>query len=284
MPRCRDAAMPRMSRRLFARRTSTWLLAGGAVTVLAACGAGDAASKDDLAALRKEVTALKRAGSEEGAAADAHGAAAKPGAKPAVGHDAKHRAYEGAASPEKWGELAPENAVCSSGSTQSPIDIASTQAGGGGAHKHQMAACAAERPEQWAHDPGRRRQRRCDRGRRRPVYPRAVPLPRAVRAHGGRQTLRDGDALRAQERQGRTGRPRRAARGGKGQRGARPHLGGAPEEHRREEGTAELRPRDRAAEGPLDVPLRGIAHDPPRARRACAGRCYRCPQACRRRR
>ncbi len=127
-----DAARPRLSRRLFARRTSTWLLAGGAVTVLAACGTSNAASKDDLAALRKEVAALKRAGGEEAAATDAHGAPAKPGDKPAAGHDAKHWEYEGATGPEKWGDLAPENAVCSSGSTQSPIDIASTQAGGGG--------------------------------------------------------------------------------------------------------------------------------------------------------
>lgn len=111
------ASGPRISCRIFTRRTSTWLLAGGAMTVLAACGSA-AATKEEVAVLRKEVTALKGEGAK---ATDAHGA---PGAT-----TAKHWEYAGANWPEKWGELAPENAVCSAGSTQSPIDIAGTQLG-----------------------------------------------------------------------------------------------------------------------------------------------------------
>ena len=122
-----EASMPRVSRRMFARRTSTWLLAGGAMTVLAACGTSSAASKDDLAAVRKDIAALKRANS---GAADAHGDA-KPAAGAHAG-DTKHWAYEGEGVPEKWGDLAPENTVCRTGATQSPIDIASTQSGAGG--------------------------------------------------------------------------------------------------------------------------------------------------------
>ena len=100
------ASGPRISRRFFARRSSTWLLAGGAVAVLTACGGSAAASKEDLAALRKEIASIKRGGDEK---ADAHGATGATGATGAPGaHDAKHWAYEGAGGPEQWATLAPE--------------------------------------------------------------------------------------------------------------------------------------------------------------------------------
>lgn len=119
-----------ITRRIFAHRTSTWLLAGGATAFLAACG-GAAASKENVAALRKEIAAIKGEGAKAATkvdpkTADAHGAPS--GAAPA----AKHWEYEGTAGPENWAGLAPENAVCGAGSTQSPIDIASTQPGAGG--------------------------------------------------------------------------------------------------------------------------------------------------------
>ncbi len=125
------ASEPRISRRFFARRSSTWLLAGGAMAVMTACGTGSAASKEDVAALRKEIAAIKAGGAPEGdaKAADAHGAE-KPGA--AGAHDAKHWAYEGEGGPDKWADLAPENLVCRTGATQSPIDIAKSQPGAGG--------------------------------------------------------------------------------------------------------------------------------------------------------
>lgn len=123
------ASEPRISRRLFARRTSTWLLAGGAMAVLTACGASNAASQDDIAALRKEIASIK--GGEPGAPGDAT-AAGGHGAAADQPHEAKHWGYEGETGPEKWSELAPENAVCSAGSSQSPIDIKATQPGAGG--------------------------------------------------------------------------------------------------------------------------------------------------------
>ena len=105
-----------MTRRGFARRTSTWLLAGGAISVLAACGAQAPAKT----AAKK---ATPKAGAKEPAAAE-HAAA--PGE---AAHEATHWDYEGAGAPDKWANLAPENAVCASGSTQSPVDIAATQPG-----------------------------------------------------------------------------------------------------------------------------------------------------------
>jgi len=123
------AGAPRISRRLFARRSTTWLLAGGAMAVMTACGSGDAASKEDIAALRKEIASIK--GGE-----DAHGEAKSDGAhgdaKADGAHAAKHWAYEGEGGPEQWADLAPENAVCRAGSAQSPIDIAKSQPGAGG--------------------------------------------------------------------------------------------------------------------------------------------------------
>ena len=122
------ASKPRISRRIFARRSSTWLFAGGTTAFLAACGSA-AASKEEVAALRKEVAAIKGEGARAATkvdpkAADAHGAPS--GGAPA----AKHWDYEGGAGgPDKWASLAPENAVCGTGSTQSPIDIAGTQLG-----------------------------------------------------------------------------------------------------------------------------------------------------------
>lgn len=126
------ASEPRISRRLFARRTSTWLLAGGAMAVLTACGAGNAASQEDIAALRKEIAAIKGGGEAPDAHGDAKPAADGHGAAPAGAHDTKHWAYEGETGPEQWAQLAPENAVCSAGSNQSPIDIKATQPGAGG--------------------------------------------------------------------------------------------------------------------------------------------------------
>ncbi len=48
---------------------------------------------------------------------------AGPGEHPADGH---HWGYEGAAGPASWGKLRPEFATCSSGRSQSPIDIGKT--------------------------------------------------------------------------------------------------------------------------------------------------------------
>ena len=124
-----SASAPRISRRLFARRSTTWLLAGGAMAVMTACSSGDAASKDDIAAVRKEIASMK--GDAEDARSDAkpdaHGDAKADGA-----HAAKHWAYEGEGGPEQWADLAPENAVCRAGSAQSPIDIVKSQPGAGG--------------------------------------------------------------------------------------------------------------------------------------------------------
>ena len=39
------------------------------------------------------------------------------------GHDAPHWTYEGEGSPDKWGSLSPDYAICSQGKNQSPIDI-----------------------------------------------------------------------------------------------------------------------------------------------------------------
>lgn len=121
-----------INRRAFAARGLRWMLGGGALLV-AGCGTGgSAASKEDIEALRAEVASLKDGGST----ADAHGTpaaadhAAKPGA--ATAHDTAHWSYEGQSGPEAWANLAPENAVCSSGSAQSPIDIGATQPGAGG--------------------------------------------------------------------------------------------------------------------------------------------------------
>ena len=116
-----------LSRRLFARRSSTWLLAGGAMAVLSACGAS-AATKEDIAAIRGDLAALKGGKPEAPAAAGGHGAPAKAGGAP----QAAHWDYEGAVGPDKWADLDPANAVCRAGTTQSPIDIAGTQPGTGG--------------------------------------------------------------------------------------------------------------------------------------------------------
>ncbi|MFA7248482.1 MAG: carbonic anhydrase family protein [Dehalococcoidia bacterium] len=115
----------RMSRRAFAQRSSSWLVAGGAVALLTGCGAS-VASKEDVAALRKEIASLKADPAKpEAKAGDAHAAGG-------AAEDAKHWGYEGEAGPENWAELAPENAVCRAGSSQSPIDFTGTQIGAGG--------------------------------------------------------------------------------------------------------------------------------------------------------
>jgi carbonic anhydrase len=44
-------------------------------------------------------------------------------AKPAFAAEGTHWSYEGEAGPDHWGALAPENAACSAGSQQSPLDI-----------------------------------------------------------------------------------------------------------------------------------------------------------------
>jgi carbonic anhydrase len=45
---------------------------------------------------------------------------------PGFSADAAHWSYEGATGPEKWGDLDAESKVCSVGSQQSPLDIATT--------------------------------------------------------------------------------------------------------------------------------------------------------------
>jgi carbonic anhydrase len=53
------------------------------------------------------------------------GCAAKPQAHPADQH-AVHWSYTGSTGPAHWGSLSPEYALCSTGRSQSPIDIATT--------------------------------------------------------------------------------------------------------------------------------------------------------------
>lgn len=162
-----DVIAPRYSRRTFGRRAGRVLLGSGVAIGLVACGG--AVSKDEFAKLQGDVAALKGAdeaaatsehgtptasksptakAATEAAAKDAHGAttttakatttAAK--ATPKTGtttaaakdtHGGAAFAYEGKGGPADWAKLAPENAVCGSGATQSPIDIAYTQPGVG---------------------------------------------------------------------------------------------------------------------------------------------------------
>ena len=157
------------SRRVFGRRVARWSLAGTVALVAAACGA-PAATKEEVTALDDELKSLQlevrklRGGSADAgeahgspsaddghgatstkaattkttatkttstkSAADSHAPAASSGAAPHA--DAPHWAYEGAGGPSNWPSLAPENAVCGSGSTQSPIDISFTQQVAGG--------------------------------------------------------------------------------------------------------------------------------------------------------
>ncbi|MEI7926721.1 MAG: carbonic anhydrase family protein, partial [Chloroflexota bacterium] len=100
-----------LTRRRFARRAATWVVASGAMAALAACGSKTPAK-----------SAAKKTTKPHGATEAAHGA-------DAGAHGAPHWDYEGVGGPDRWAELAPENAVCSAGSTQSPIDIAGTQPG-----------------------------------------------------------------------------------------------------------------------------------------------------------
>jgi carbonic anhydrase len=137
------------SRRLFAARAARWSLAGTVGLVAAACGSGVTkqeltALEDELRSLEMEVRRLKGDGGaqapqpagEHGAAApsqDAH-APASGAASTASSHGGEpvHWTYEGASGPSEWASLSPANAVCGSGSTQSPIDISFTQSVSGG--------------------------------------------------------------------------------------------------------------------------------------------------------
>jgi carbonic anhydrase len=139
-----------LSRRLFAARAVRWSLAGTVGLIAAACGSG--VTKQELSALEDELRSLemevRRLKGDTGAlvppSADGHAAAsppADPHAAPASGapssasnhgSEPAHWTYEGASGPSEWASLSPENAVCGSGSTQSPIDISFTQSVSGG--------------------------------------------------------------------------------------------------------------------------------------------------------
>lgn len=159
-----DALSTRYSRRVFGQRATRWSLAGTVALIAAACGSG--VSSEDLTALKDELkslktdmrklqngsgAAVKEAASSHGEpatsapassahATDAHApstTASSMSAPASGGHAAApgapaHWSYEGAAGPEGWANLAPENAVCATGSTQSPIDISFTQQVAGG--------------------------------------------------------------------------------------------------------------------------------------------------------
>lgn len=109
-----------LSRRTFGRRAGTWVLGAGALIAGVACG--DAVSKKDFQALKSDVDKVKS--QQKAATAATKGATA--GGHAADG--AAHWAYEGTEGPAAWGKISAENAVCEMGSTQSPIDITSTQA------------------------------------------------------------------------------------------------------------------------------------------------------------
>lgn len=137
-----DAQVSTMqSRRVFARRALRWMSAAG-VLVGVACAGG--VSPEEFKALKGDVDKLKKGGTSGSTAAtkagatSAHGATS-PASSPAAAdaHGAApgapaHWAYEGKGGPADWAGLEPSNAVCGSGSTQSPIDISATQPGGGG--------------------------------------------------------------------------------------------------------------------------------------------------------
>lgn len=127
------------TRRTFALRSFKWVAAGGLLLAAGAC-----ASKPDLESARTDVKkregrVTKIDGGEpkpaaktttgKPAAKDAHGAAPAGAAKDAHGAAGgeAHWAYEGKGGPAEWGAMKPEYAVCSSGSTQSPIDLAVAQ-------------------------------------------------------------------------------------------------------------------------------------------------------------
>ncbi len=161
-----------ISRRAFGKRAARFSLAGTVALIAAACGAAGptkeelTAVEDELKSLQLEVRKLRggAAASDDGhgapaAAADSHGAAPKAtsassshgsttsattstaakdthgattAAASADAHEAPHWAYEGAGGPAEWGKLGAENAVCGTGTTQSPIDISFTQTVAGG--------------------------------------------------------------------------------------------------------------------------------------------------------
>ncbi|MFA7296231.1 MAG: carbonic anhydrase family protein [Dehalococcoidia bacterium] len=124
-------ATTRYTRRAFNRRAAGWLSLGG--LVLAGCGPSQEdldAARADISKLDKRLTAIdggkapaKTTAKSSAAAKDAHGA--KPG-EPA------HWSYEGKTGPAEWGSMDPANGACSTGATQSPIDLAATQPGVGG--------------------------------------------------------------------------------------------------------------------------------------------------------
>jgi carbonic anhydrase len=135
----RQALSTQYSRRFFAQRAVRWSMAGGVALVAAACGAG--VSKEEFAAVEEDVKSLQgdvkklKSGSTASTAAraaDGHDAAAAPDTAAAHPTDEVHWGYAGKGGPTDWATIAPENAVCGSGSTQSPIDISFTQLAPGG--------------------------------------------------------------------------------------------------------------------------------------------------------
>ncbi|MSQ29345.1 MAG: carbonic anhydrase family protein [Dehalococcoidia bacterium] len=124
----REALSTQNTRRMFGRRAARWSMAGGFALLTAACAG---ALKEDIAAVRNELKAVqgdvkKLTGGIGGtdaakppAAAAGHGAA--PAGAPA------HWTYADKGGPNEWAALAPENATCGVGSTQSPIDVSFTQ-------------------------------------------------------------------------------------------------------------------------------------------------------------
>jgi len=121
-----------LSRRVFARRAAGWLSLGGFVMLGGACGASAEeleTARADISKLDKRLTALD--GGKAPAKTTAKTASKAKEAEHAAGGEV-HWGYEGKEGPAEWGNLKPEYATCNTGATQSPIDLASVQPGGGG--------------------------------------------------------------------------------------------------------------------------------------------------------
>ena len=131
------------------RGRAIWLgLAATGALAAAACSSGGVSQEEHSALqerydearvenreLKTEVSALEREVSAAGG--ETHLVSAAPGgaapaashgdAAPAAGHDdAPHFTYEGVTGPDAWGTLTAEWATCSTGTSQSPVDIDST--------------------------------------------------------------------------------------------------------------------------------------------------------------
>lgn len=97
-----------------------------------ACGASSEeleTARADISKLDKRLTALD--GGKAPAKTTAKTASQAKEAEHAAGGEV-HWGYEGKEGPAEWGNLKPEYATCNTGATQSPIDFASVQPGGGG--------------------------------------------------------------------------------------------------------------------------------------------------------